>query len=735
MTTAGGTAGESTSGVGGTGATEAMGGAGEGGSGADNVGGTGATAGMGGGPVCGNGKIDGNEACDDGNTTPGDGCSSTCQVEDGWTCDAEGCTEICGDGLVVGKEAKAGGCDDKNTVPNDGCTNCMVDPSYFCMGAPSVCAKTCGDGIIEGSEQCDDGNAMPGDGCYACAVETGYSCDTTKTPTTCADIDECATHTDNCDPNATCANTIGSFKCTCNNGYSGTGVACTDIDECATGANNCDANATCTNNPGSFKCACKTGFSGNGTSCADIDECAMGTDNCDANATCANTVGSFKCTCKSGYSGTGQTCADVDECAKGTDNCDANATCTNTVGSFTCACKSGYMGTGTSCSACSCGGYACTSTACKTSCASDNDCLSNYFCSGSACKVDAVQVSVCSTHACMVLADNTVRCWGQNTDRELGTTSTSDASTPQPVPGITNAKVVAASGTQTIVVNKDGTVDFWGKRAVSFDYTTSVASYTTATTPTVISGIATAKDLAASHENDRTCILMNDNTVRCWGFDVDSTGSTFFWASPNAISGLSNVTSLTTGNSFSCAVVSGGVWCWGLGIVNELGASTGASNVPVQVTGFDGSVSKIHSGDYHTCALLTSGEVQCWGGNQYQQLGPGPNGAFADPTPQKVPGLLAVKDLTGANAHTCALGTAGGIQCWGDDSQSQLGDQQQNMGGPSPVTVNGLGGSVTALASGFYTNCAVLQNGSVQCWGGSIGGLSSTPTPTPTTVW
>src|SRR5262245_55782315 len=161
--------------------------------------------------------------------------------------------------------------------------------------------------------------------------------------------DECAFDTDNCDDNATCTDTLASFTCTCNAGYTGDGVTCTDDDECTLGTDNCDANAACTNTPGSFSCGCNTGYSGDGVTCTDDDECALGADNCDANATCTNTPGSFSCACDAGYSGDGVTCTDDDECALGADNCDANATCTNTPGSFSCACNAGYSGDGVTC--------------------------------------------------------------------------------------------------------------------------------------------------------------------------------------------------------------------------------------------------------------------------------------------------------------------------------------------------------------------------------------------------
>ena len=68
-------------------------------------------------------------------------------------------------------------------------------------------------------------------------------------------------------PNGTCANTIGSYSCSCNHGYMGDGRTCLDIDECITGATNCSINAKCLNTIGGFQCACSSGYTGNGYSC------------------------------------------------------------------------------------------------------------------------------------------------------------------------------------------------------------------------------------------------------------------------------------------------------------------------------------------------------------------------------------------------------------------------------------------------------------------------------------
>ena len=262
-------------------------------------------------------------------------------------------------------------------------------------------AATCGDGLVEGTETCDDGGTTPGDGCSdTCAMESGYQC--SGMPSVCADIDECTDNTDDCSPNAACANTTGSYTCTCMTGYTGNGMGangCTDVDECTDETDDCLAAATCANTPGAYTCACPTGYDGDGTTagtgctdidecgtsddcvaeascantdgaftctcadgltgdghtsgtgCADVDECGAMADTCDDNATCANTSGGFTCTCNDGYTGDGMTCADVDECVTGADNCDPNATCTNTAGSFTCACPTGFTGDGVTCTA------------------------------------------------------------------------------------------------------------------------------------------------------------------------------------------------------------------------------------------------------------------------------------------------------------------------------------------------------------------------------------------------
>jgi MYXO-CTERM domain-containing protein len=255
--------------------------------------------------------------------------------------------------------------------------------------------KQCGDGVVQTGEGCDDGNTAGGDGCSAvCGIESGFTC--TGAPSTCADIDECATSNGGC--SQTCTNTVGSYACGCNAGYAlaQDGTSCADINECATGNGGCAQMCTnsvgnyactcgagytlgsdghacddvnecsivnggcaqlCNNAPGTFSCACNAGYTldANNATCSDVDECATANGGC--SDVCTNTQGGFTCSCSSteglaadgktcmacaaGTVGDGTTCADIDECSAGTDTCGPDQTCTNTVGSFTCVDNAG----------------------------------------------------------------------------------------------------------------------------------------------------------------------------------------------------------------------------------------------------------------------------------------------------------------------------------------------------------------------------------------------------------
>ncbi len=205
--------------------------------------------------ICGDGVKNGTEACDDGNPVSGDGCSSGCAVEAGFTCAGSTptvCSAICGDGVKVAGEQ----CDDGNATTGDGCSAvCVVEQGFTCGGAPSVCTTTCGDGFKAGAEACDDGNGIPSDGCTACVVNAGFTC-TGSAPSVCTAIcgDGIKAGAEGCDDGNTVNGDGCSATCTVQAGYACNGATpsvCTTIcgDGVIAGSEACDdgniANGDC----------------------------------------------------------------------------------------------------------------------------------------------------------------------------------------------------------------------------------------------------------------------------------------------------------------------------------------------------------------------------------------------------------------------------------------------------------------------------------------------------------
>ena len=206
---------------------------------------------------CGDGLINRvEERCDDGNTTPGDGCTAACdQVEADWTCPTPGqpCvyTVACGDGLVGGRETCDDGVDKTTGAPvgGDGCSaDCQVEEGYTCPIPNAACRPVCADGLVRGREQCDDGNMEPLDGCNAtCQLEPGWVCPSGGPcrPTVCGD--GIAEGSEQCDDGATHPYDGCSVGCTleplCGTANGPVGVCtstCGDGIMLATDAEQCD---------------------------------------------------------------------------------------------------------------------------------------------------------------------------------------------------------------------------------------------------------------------------------------------------------------------------------------------------------------------------------------------------------------------------------------------------------------------------------------------------------------
>jgi hypothetical protein len=181
---------------------------------------------------------------------------------------------------------------------------------------------------------------------------------------------------------------------------------------------------------------------------------------------------------------------------------------------------------------------------------------------------------------------------------------------------------------------------------------------------------------------------------------------------------------VSVGDNFVCAVdTMGGLSCWGNNTSGELGDGTTMDRTtPVAVVGLGSGVQAVSAGNQHACALTTGGGVKCWGDNADGQLGDGTTGDSH--VPVDVVGLgSGVAAVSAASNHSCALTTGGGVKCWGRNHRGQLGDAT-NTDSPVPVDVSGLGSGVAAIEAGgiFGHTCALTSSGGAKCWGANLFG-------------
>ena len=208
------------------------------------------------------------------------------------------------------------------------------------------------------------------------------------------------------------------------------------------------------------------------------------------------------------------------------------------------------------------------------------------------------------------------------------------------------------------------------------------------------------------------------------------------------------LSSMSAGEAHTCATVGDGVKCWGdntqgqlgTGDANPRGVAPGqmGDNLLVVALAPGDQVSAVTAGGTHSCALLRSGQVKCWGDNSYGQLGVGDRrtrGLFHDDLGAALPaaklGGSSALAISAGRAHTCALlpSRDGEVTCWGDNRSGQLGvgdrlprgTGEGATGDPAPVDLGSAGG-VFAISAGANHSCALLSNGAVKCWGANDDG-------------
>ncbi|ERE76081.1 fibrillin-2-like protein, partial [Cricetulus griseus] len=186
------------------------------------------------------------------------------------------------------------------------------------------------------ADLCHHGECINSIGSFHCDCQAGYTPDATATA--CMDVDECSQDPKPC--SFLCKNTEGTFLCACPRGYllEEDLRTCKDLDECTSRQHNCQF--LCVNTIGTFTCRCPPGFTQHHQACFDVNECDR-PHHCQFG--CQNELGGYRCNCPQGFTQHSQwaQCVDENECALSPTPC-GSASCYNTLGSFRCVCPSGF---------------------------------------------------------------------------------------------------------------------------------------------------------------------------------------------------------------------------------------------------------------------------------------------------------------------------------------------------------------------------------------------------------
>lgn len=350
-----------------------------------------------------------------------------------------------------------------------------------------------------------------------------------------------------------------------------------------------------------------------------------------------------------------------------------------------------------------------------------------------------LEIAVGGAHACAVFHDGRVACWGENRHGQLGDGTRTSRASPVHVAEVVDVVSLALGGGtksgHSCALAGDGRGRCWGLNDQSQlgDDTTQARS-----TPVALA-LEELRVIAAG--TTHTCTADRAGGVWCWGRDEafgdePSLATAGRGDAPRAIAGIDDVVGLALGNLHTCGLtVVGDVSCWGEGKDGRLGNGSNIRRAtPRAVVGLP-SVRQIVAGYAHGCALGTDGSVWCWGANDRGQLGTGSTSASQD-QPAHVADLAEATALAAGWSHTCALVASGRVRCWGANEVGQLGDGTTD-GRRMPIAVDGLE-NVVQIAAGVTTTCARTRDERVHCWGdnhaGQLGDGTDQDRHTPTAV-
>ena len=337
-------------------------------------------------------------------------------------------------------------------------------------------------------------------------------------------------------------------------------------------------------------------------------------------------------------------------------------------------------------------------------------------------------LSAGGSHSCAVGTTGTAWCWGANWYGQLGNGTTGIQAVPVAVSSGSPFVNVAAGGAHTCGLAAGGGAWCWGSGLTG--QLGEGGTKVDRSVPIPVSGGISFAALAAG--GSHTCGLEKDGSAHCWGRnDHGQLGNgergDGRWAntapdraSPVLVLGGHTFTDLVSGYFHTCGLVADGqAWCWGQnsGQVGD-GTAGGDQSAPVAVAG-GYRFALLAAGYSHTCGVTIGGQSLCWGSNGSGQLGTGTTSSAY--TPQIVTGNHIFTTIAAGGDHACGLDSVGTAWCWGNSSDWKTDGSAWGYSNPTPVAVGG-GRVFTSIVVGQSHACGLLADRTAWCWGSSSEG-------------
>lgn len=382
------------------------------------------------------------------------------------------------------------------------------------------------------------------------------------------------------------------------------------------------------------------------------------------------------------------------------------------------------------------------------------------------CDVDCTYTQVLELaagdrHNCALIEGGTIRCWGEGFFGELGhgvTDNIGDNETPASVGDLqlpALALAIDAGDASTCAWFDDLALRCWGQ-----NYNGQLGYANSAAVPLlgdnelldmlagVMLGPGEPTEFALGGRH--ACVRMADGKLRCWGgnaygqlglANMVPVGDDEHPAAAMMMFLGADAEHVATGDSHTCAITVGGyLRCWGRNTRGQLGYGNnqpvGDNEAPANAGDLilvpaslppDTRATALALGNDHSCVLFETGDVICWGRNDVGQLATGDNQDWGEGA-NETPSMLEPIDLGGPAVaiaaglqHTCALVEDGSVRCWGENEKGQLGLGKTSDVGiaqtPNEAGALALGGIAIAIVAGGEHTCALLEDQGVVCWG------------------